>query len=479
MGKIDIENIKNHYDLIIIGSGFGSLFFLQGYLKKKPDDKILILEWGEIRDQAWQLENMKNSSLVDQDEHISSHEKYWHYTLGFGGGTNCWWAETPRFHPTDFKMNSLYGVGEDWPISYDDLEPYYGQAECLMSVSGSNESSILFPRSTPYPQPEHRMTLVDRMMKKAQPELHFALPTARARVATDKRNACCVSARCNLCPVGAKFMAVNDFDYFLTMDNIDIATGCKVTALDKQGNIITAVEFENNGKSHRVQGDLIVLGANAIHSPYILLNSAIDHPYTGIGINEQLSVQAEVFLDGVDNFDGSTTSTSFNYSLYDGDFRSEYSGSRIGFRNEYRFGLRKEYGRWRQIAPISIVVEDLPQDHNKVEIGADGKPLVIYTGYSDYAEEGMRQAIKKLPDVLKPLPVEKIEFRERRDREYHILGSLRMGNDPEKSVVDQNLMHHDVRNLVVVGSSVFTSCSCANPSLTIAALSLRSAERLL
>lgn len=479
MARINIDQINGNYDLILIGSGFGSLFFLHGYLNKRPNDKILILEWGEIRDREWQLENMKNSHLIDQDAHIAKGEKYWHYTLGYGGGSNCWWGETPRFHPNDFKINSLYGVGNDWPFSYDELEPYYGHAECLMSISGPNDNAVIFPRSTPYPQQEHRMTAVDRMMKEAQPDLHFALPTARSRIATEKRNSCCVSSRCNFCPVGAKFMGVHDFDHLLEMKNIDIAPNCKVTRLDKVGNIIKAVEFEHKNKTYNVQGDLVVLGANAIHSPYILLNSSIDHPYTGVGIHEQMSVYVEAFLDGLDNFDGSTTSTSFNYSLYDGDFRSQYSGARISFRNEYRRGLRKEYGRWRQIAPMAVVVEDLPLDYNKVVVGAGGKPEVLHKGYSDYALEGMKQALKKLPDVLSPLPVEKIVAAEPRNTEYHIIGSLRMGNDPKKSVVDSNMMHHSIKNLVVVGSSVFPSSSCANPSLTIAALSLRSADKLL
>ncbi|MET0659174.1 MAG: GMC oxidoreductase, partial [Steroidobacteraceae bacterium] len=83
-----------------------------------------------------------------------------------------------------------------------------------------------------------------------------------------------------------------------------------------------------------------------------------------------------------------------------------------------------------------------------------------------------------LSTVLAPLPVERIEFRDLRATESHIQGSLRMGVDPASSVVDSRQVHHRVRNLVVVGSAVFPSCSCSNPSLTVAALSLRSAALL-
>ena len=88
----------------------------------------------------------------------------------------------------------------------------------------------------------------------------------------------------------------------------------------------------------------------------------------------------------------------------------------------------------------------------------------------------MAAARRKLPDLLAPLPVEQIIDRGIRRTESHLQGTLRMGNDPSTSVVDAGLVHHQLRNLVVVGTSTFPTCSCANPSLTAAALSLRAAK---
>lgn len=479
MGIILADSTKSKYDLIVVGSGFGSLFFLKGYLNKRPNDKILILEWGQLRSRDWQLENQTNSTINFREQHTTSDGYDWNYTIGFGGGSNCWWAQTPRFHPTDFSLKTNYGIGNDWPISYDDLEPYYSDAEYLMSVSGPNDNQVIFPRSTNFPQPEHKFTSVDKIMKAAQPNSHFAMPTARARISTEKRNSCCANFSCNLCPMGAKFMAVNDFDDLLDIENVDIAMGCKVTHLDKQGTNIKTVHFETNNKSRSVDGDLVVLGANAIHSPYILLKSNILHPYTGVGIHEQLGVEVEADLDGVNNFDGSTATSAINLSLYDGSFRSEYSGALIYFENYFKNGLRRDYNRWRQIVPMMVVTEELAQEQNKVVIGDEGQPHIIRAGHSEYAEKGMQKALEKLPKVLEPLPVENIRLVSKRATEAHIQGSLRMGDDVTSSVVDANLVHHSVRNLVIVGSSVFASCSCANPSLTVAALSLRSADRLI
>jgi choline dehydrogenase-like flavoprotein len=85
--------------------------------------------------------------------------KDWAFSLAFGGSSNCWWACTPRFLPSDFRMRSKYGVGEDWPISYVDLQPYYEEVEEIFDVSGPRKTP--FPKRIPYPQPPHILTTVD------------------------------------------------------------------------------------------------------------------------------------------------------------------------------------------------------------------------------------------------------------------------------------------------------------------------------
>jgi hypothetical protein len=196
---------------------------------------------------------------------------------------------------------------------------------------------------------------------------------------------------------------------------------------------------------------------------------------TGVGIHEQVGYQLEVMLDGLDSLDGGTITTALNYSLYDGPFRKDHAGALIYFDNRWPHGLRKEYGRWRQFAPLVVVLEDLPQDSNRVVLDKDGMPKVLHADVSDYAKRGVQASLTNIKKVLEPLPVERIDFKGMRDTESHIQGSLRMGNDRALSVIDAKQIHHDVRNLVVVGSSVFPSGPNANPSLSVAALSLRSA----
>jgi choline dehydrogenase-like flavoprotein len=467
------------YDLIAIGSGFGSLFFVDGYLRMRPDARVLILERGRFHSHRWQLEHGRNSDIEpEQTFRTPPGHKAWNFTIGLGGGTNCWYAQTPRFHPTDFQMRTRYGVAQDWPLSYEDLEPYYVQAENSMSVAGADAMASILPRSAPFPLPPHKLTAADEMMRRAQPEYHVPMATARASAATAQRGRCCASARCSLCPVDAKFTFENGFATLRDRPNVEFRTECEVTSLETTNGTVTAAVYRSAGREHHVAGDLFALGANALHSPAILLQSGIDHPLTGVGIHEQAGYSAEVMLDGLDSLDGGTITTALNYSLYDGEFRKEHAGALIYFDNRWPYGLRKEYGRWRQFVPLVVAVEDLPQDANRVTIESDGVPHVSHASISNYAKLGVERSWEALQKVLGPLPVENVEFRGMRATESHIQGSLRMGDDRASSVVDAKQVHHDVRNLVVVGSAVFPSGSCSNPSLTVAALSLRSADLL-
>src|SRR5215813_34532 len=206
----DLSALDQTYPVVVVGPGFGSLFFVHRLLQVRPDLKILMLERGDFRPWYKQLADGHKTTVPPESTFTASgNPKRWNFTIGYGGGTNCWFGTTPRMHPNDFRLKSLYGRGQDWPISYDDLEPYYGQAEEIMDISGPDDIAGICPRTRSYPQPPHKLSAVDRVMKQSQPHLHFALPTARARIANAQRPQCCASFRCNLCPVGAKFTALN------------------------------------------------------------------------------------------------------------------------------------------------------------------------------------------------------------------------------------------------------------------------------
>ncbi len=476
----ELSPADRQYPVVVIGTGFGSLFFVHRLLQLRPDTKVLMLERGAVRSWEKQVEEGRNSAIPSDDTFVrTGSRKRWHFTIGYGGGTNCWSGNTPRMHPNDFRLKTLYGRGQDWPISYDELEPYYSMAEEIMDISGPDDLKAIGFRSRPYPQPPHKLTSACRLMKQAQPNMHFAMPSARARVANKQRPRCCASLHCTLCPVGAKFTAFNGFTHVTEHPNVKILPEAEVLEIERSGSNVSGVRFRNAGREQRVGCDLCILGANAIYSPAILLRSGFEHPLLGRGLNEQLGYGSEVFLRGLDNLNGSSLTSGINYSLYDGDFRSKHGAAMLKLNNNFPNGLRPEFGRWSQLIWLTVAIEQELLDENRVLIDKDGSVRVHFERQSPYAELAVKHSQAQLPKILAPLPVEQIKFRQVRMTEGHLQGTMRMGSSSADSVVDASQVCHDVRNLIVVGTSVMPTCPAAEPSLTAAALSLRAAERAL
>src|SRR5690606_12644432 len=142
--------MEDKYDLVLVGTGFASSFFLKKYLQKSSDKvKVLVLERGRLYNHEDRLAKARGEKRDLKDDTESGRlfknlnsEKSWRFEANFGGSSNCWWGNTPRLMPNDFKMKSLYGVGNDWPVSYEELEGYYIEAEDIMAISG--------PDVTPY-----------------------------------------------------------------------------------------------------------------------------------------------------------------------------------------------------------------------------------------------------------------------------------------------------------------------------------------
>jgi choline dehydrogenase-like flavoprotein len=157
--------MPSHYDVIIVGTGFASSFFLMRYLERAPQtSRILVLERGNEDTKPWQLANQKHTSIDPEDlVHNDNPGKEWYTSPGFGGNSKCWMGGTTRMMPGDFKLKSRYGVGMDWPISYDDLEPHYGVVEQVMLVSGPADSPM--PRSRPVPLVPHRFSDPDALLR--------------------------------------------------------------------------------------------------------------------------------------------------------------------------------------------------------------------------------------------------------------------------------------------------------------------------
>jgi len=481
MAIISADSVQpGGYDLVVVGTGFGSLFFLQGVMRERRRPKrILVLERGRLNSHAWQIENGRNSDIDQWSTYdLSQSVPKWNCTLGLGGGTNCWEGITPRLRPDSFRNRTTYGRGIDWPVSYDDLERYYCDAEDLMMVAGPAIEDSPWPRSRPYPMPPHRMSSVDEALRRARPHQHFSMPTAILSRAHGERPACCGSSYCTLCPTGAKFMALNGFNALLDDPDIHIVLNAEVRSFDITNRNATRVRFIADGRERQAAGDLFVLGANAIHSPAILLRSGLDHPAIGRGMDIKVSMLFQVFLDGLQHFDGGTMHPSVNISLGSGPHRREHGAMAIIISNAWPHGIRSEYKRWREAFQGSVTIETETLPENRITLGPDGEARIVHRGAPPSAAASVDFAWSQLPEVFAPLPVERIERRETVLYENHLQGTLRMGTDSDTAACDSNQILYSARNIVVVGTAVMPSTGGINPSLTAAALSLRAADRL-
>ena len=471
------------YDLIVVGTGFASTFFLKKYLEKNKGKRILVLERGQNYPHLERLKVKRgeSSAFEKQNENwencIVNHnpEKRWPFTTGLGGSSNCWWACTPRFMPSDFKMKTLYGIEQDWPVTYEELDPYYEEAETLMSVSGPKETP--FPRKKDYPLPPHLFAEPDKILQQKYGVQYISQPTARASRPTAGRNQCLASSTCDICPVNAKFTIENSGMGVYENESIELVYGAQAYALDVAGNKASKIKYIKNGIEQMAEAEIFALGANPIFNSNILLNSGDKNPFTGRGFGEQLGIQALIHLKDMNNTGGSTWVNANGYMLYEGDFRKEYASCLIETNNAPY--IRLEKNKWLDIMSFRLIFEDLPQANNYIT-NAKNKliPEVFYTaGRSQYALKAFEEAKKKMPALLDCLPVEEIKYMNPWPNEGHILGGTRMGTSKENSVVDKHLIHHDYRNVYVLGAGSYPTYSASNPTLTLAALSLFTADQ--
>lgn len=475
-----------HYDVVVVGSGFAASFFLMRYLEHAPQNaRVLVLERGNEDPKPWQLANRRHSSIPPEEVFKNeTPEKEWYTSPGFGGNSKCWLGGTTRMMPGDFELQSRYGVGMDWPMSYDELEAHYCTVEQVMMVSGPSDSPM--PRSQPFPLPPHRFSDPDVLLKEKFPDGWFQMATARASAPTGQRGVCCASGICDLCPVDAKFTIQNGLARVYKDPRVTLQLRSRVDTIDTAAGTARAVNYLHEGKQASATGDLFVLGASALFNPHILLRSGIDHPLTGRRLHEQMPIDATLDLKGVKCYNGSTVLTGLGYLFYEGEHRRDHAACMIETWSS-PFGympsnaLRLERGRWTERLMVRFLFDDLPREDNVVAVDPADPNLaqVRFTDYSDYAKKAGDRVSQMIDKLAEALPIERVVRTSLGTTAAHIQGTVVMGTDPATSVVDRHLVHHNVRNLLVLGASSFPSASPAYPTLTVSALSLWAADHVL
>jgi choline dehydrogenase-like flavoprotein len=435
------------------------------------------------------------------------------YIRVVGGTTWHWAAQAWRNVPNDFRMKSLYGVGKDWPLSYEELEPYYHAAEVKLGVSGAPNTGS--PRAKPFPmQPVAESWAMRRFRERLATGGYpvVANTTARNSRPYGGRPPCCGANNCQpICPIDAQYhggLAVAEAE----QAGARVSPNSVVYRIehDARGRIAAVHYFDPNKQSHRVTAGIFVLAANGIETPKLLLMSTSDRYPDGLantsgmaGRNLMDHPSSSLTFDAEDELwlgRGPQSPASIN-TLRDGPFRSQRAAYRLDFTNISQVRAATEdliaagiYGaelerqlRFKAAHQCNVknVIEVLPHPDNRISLSSRKDALGIpqpqvHYAMDDYVHKGMAAAKGDYARIASLMGGTNLRYTP--DGEYannqHITGTLSMGRDPRDSVVDAFGRTHDHPNLFVVGTGVMPTSATANSTLTAVALALRTAEHI-
>jgi choline dehydrogenase-like flavoprotein len=444
-----------------------------------------------------------------------------------GGGTLSYGAMAWRYLPQDFRMRSIYGAPagsslEDWPISYDDLEPYYEKAEYEIGISGDDSGTPFHgPRRRPLPMPPLPPNREFQILEPAAKRLGlhpFPIPMARNSVPYNGRAPCMRCRWCVgfACEVDAKNGSQNTvIPVALATGNCELRTECMAREIltDDQGRARGVAYYDADGRLQEQLSDIVVVSACAIESARLLLNSKSRlfpdglgnrHDQVGRNLQGHHYTGAIGFFD-FDTYDDVGPGASIAVSDYNHGTPGLCGGGMLA--NEFirlpiqmvdrmpggtpRWGLAHKQAM-RRFFKRNIVImgptQQIPTTDARVTLDPTvrdkwGMPVARISGnvhpqtyeiglvQAQRAEAWLKEAgaVTTLINAGKPTTV---------SAGQHQAGTCRMGNDPQGSVVNRNCQLHDVDNVFVIDSSVHVTNGGFNPALTIMAIAYFASEAL-
>jgi len=453
----------------------------------------------------------------------------WTRLRAVGGRTLVWGRESGRFGPLDFKPKSLQdGFGEDWPITYEDLAPYYDKVETLIGVAGGGEDVYNSPANKNI-LPAFRPRCGEFLIKKGAAKLGIktvAFPLAVLSKPYDNRLACHYCGACNFgCDTASRFSTLEVlFPKLQKMKNFTLRTNAAVhrVLLDPSTGKARGVSFidTTNKMEYEAYGKTVVLGASMVESIRILFNSRTREFPQGLanssgtlgrylmehvafnsiqGYFPQLVGQPSTNDDGpganslyIPRYNFGKKNDKFlrgyRFTFYTGCGMGPGPGAHLpGFGSAYKKRIKELYP-----AGVSIdgYGEGLPFDWNFVEIDPEGLkdrygiPQVRFHTNAEYDHAfAMRDEMYgQMEEILKASGAEVLLYEKKNPYPLgsvtHEAGGARMGDDPKTSVLDKWNRCHDIKNLLVVDAACFTSHPEKSVTLTIMALALRASEHL-
>ena len=430
---------------------------------------------------------------------------------GVGGGTVLYAGHYPRFHPSDFKVKSLDGVADDWPIDYGDLEPFYAENDRITGVSGlAGDPAYPAKQSLMPPLP---MGKSGQKLAEGFNQLGWHWWPSDSAIATQPyngRDQCINLGACIYgCAQGAK--ASTDITYWpeAVRAGVELRTWCRVKEINvgDDGLASGVTYFDEGGVEQFQPAHVVIMACNGVGTPRILLNSVSEqfpdglanssglvgknlmlHPYASIqGVFEEPldgyrgphdSIWSQEFYETGQERDfvrGFTYETTRGRGLVATALTGVHSG-RIPWGAGHHDAYRKLHNR---IAGMVAICEDLPEEHNSVTLDPSIKdahgipaPKMTYS-ISDNSQKMLDFAVARATETLRAAGATDVIIESPlASGGWHLMGTARMGKDPQKSVVNEWGRSHDVKNLFIVDGSIFVTSAGVNPTRTIQTLAL-------
>ncbi|WP_116951022.1 GMC oxidoreductase [Jiangella endophytica] len=513
--------MADEYDVIIVGSGAGG-----GTLAHRlapSGRRVLILERGDWLPR--EIENWDATAVFVDNRYVSADTWYdgdgkpfqpqIHYYVG--GATKFYGAALYRLRERDFgELRHHGGVSPAWPIGYDELEPYYTQAEDLYQVHGvRGEDPTEPPASGPYPHPpvSHEPRIQQLADDFARVGLHpFHAPSGIMLDETHPETSACI--RCATCDgFPCLVHAKSDADVIavrpaLRHDNVTLVRNAAVRRLetDPSGRTVTTVVADVAGSEQRFTGSVVVVAAGAANSAKLLLASANDRHPNGLANGSDQVGRNYMFHNSRAFLAVSTekNDTRFQKTLgvndyYFGDADFAYPMGNVQMVGKSSAPMyRGEKPALARLAPMMALdevaehavdfwlsVEDLPDPDNRVTLRPGGDIALDYTPNN---REPLEQLYRRVTGHLSHLGLHPHHLIPRdvymkNDVPVagcaHQAGTVRFGTDAATSVLDRDCKAHELDNLYVVDTSIFPSIGAVNPALTAMANALRVGDHLL
>ena len=437
---------------------------------------------------------------------------------GVGGSTILYMAHFPRLHPSDFRTRTLDGVGEDWPIAYRDLEPFFAENDRMMGVAGLPGDPGCPPKDGLMP-PVPLGTLGETVARGFN-ALGWHWWPSESAIATQPyngRDGCLNLGACSLgCAQGAK--ASTDITYWpeAIRKGVELRTRCRVReiTLDEHGMARGAVYVDAAGVTHEQRAHIVILACSGIGTPRLLLNSTSARFPDGlanssglVGRNLMLhcmTVNQGVFDRPMLGWQGPIGCALWSKEFYETDPARGYArgytfeivrGSgpvasasgglargMLPWGAAHHAAFRQQFDR---TATLVGVGEDLAEECNRVVLDpanpdSDGMPGVrIEYRLGENSRRMLEHAGARATEVLKAAGAVAVSPTITSGvSSGHIMGTARMGNDPATSVTNAWGRCHDVKNLFIADSSLFVTSGGVNPTSTLQALALYVADQI-